>query len=190
MDQQHSFILALFLLLACIIMAVFLLVYQSSVRRNRAINNQQVGLAKPNQKRFFLFIILAAVLIILISVTVQKTPYYFYADKEPKKVVFVAARMFSYTMSSKSIEPGPAPAYEEIVLPAHRPVEFRVTSLDVTHGFAIYDGQHQLIAQTQAMPGYVNRLRWKFDKPGEYRILCLEFCGAAHAFMVGTFSVQ
>lgn len=193
MDPQHTLILALFLILACLIFAVFTYVYRSSVLANRAqkaSNNQQQGLQRPNRKRFFLFLILAVTLIILLSVTVQKVPYYYFADEEPDKVVFVAARMFTYTMSSQAIKAGEIPPYEEIILPADKPVEFRVTSLDVTHGFAIYDDQDQLIAQTQAMPGYVNRLRWKFEKPGEYRILCLEFCGLAHAFMVGTFTVQ
>ncbi len=37
-------------------------------------------------------------------------------------------------------------------------VEFRVTSLDVNHGMAIFDPDGKLVGQTQAMPGYVNRL--------------------------------
>ena len=190
MDQQHSLVLALFLILACLVIAVFIYVYRSSVTIREAGENQQQGLARPNQKRFFLFTILAAVLIILLSVTVQKVPYYYFAEEEPEKVVFVGALMFTYTMSSQATQPGEIPEYEEIILPVDKTVEFRVTSLDVTHGFAIYDEQNQLIAQTQAMPGYVNRLRWKFDKPGDYRVLCLEFCGLGHAFMAGTFSVQ
>lgn len=66
---------------------------------------------------------------------------------------------------------------------AGKPVEFRVTSIDVNHGFGIYDEAGKLVAQTQAMPGYVNRLTYTFKTPGAYRVLCLEYCGLAHHTM-------
>ncbi len=59
-------------------------------------------------------------------------------------------------------------------------VEFRVTSEDVNHGFAIYAPDGRIVIQTQAMPGYTNKLLYTFSKPGTYRILCLEYCGVAH----------
>ena len=58
--------------------------------------------------------------------------------------------------------------------------EFHVTSKDVNQGFALYDPDQRIVAQTQAMPGYVNRLRYTFARPGTYRVLCLEYCGLAH----------
>jgi cytochrome c oxidase subunit 2 len=45
------------------------------------------------------------------------------------------------------------------------------------------------VTQTQAMPGYVNKLYHTFTKPGKYQILCMEYCGAAHHFMVTEFEV-
>lgn len=65
-----------------------------------------------------------------------------------------------------------------------QPVEFRVTSDDVNHGFGIYDTDMHIVAQTQAMPGYTNTLRYTFSKEGTYRILCLEYCGTAHHNMM------
>lgn len=65
-----------------------------------------------------------------------------------------------------------------------RPVEFRVTSADINHGFAIYDTDMHLVAQTQAMPGYTNKLNYTFTKKGTYKILCLEYCGIAHHNMI------
>jgi len=59
-------------------------------------------------------------------------------------------------------------------------VEFKVTSKDVNHGFALYDPGMRIVAQTQAMPGYINILRHTFSQPGTYHVLCLEFCGLAH----------
>ena len=72
---------------------------------------------------------------------------------------------------------------------AGEPVEFRVTSVDVNHGFGLYDENSELVAQTQAMPGYVNRLTYVFQTPGTYRILCLEYCGVAHHDMTGEIKV-
>lgn len=72
---------------------------------------------------------------------------------------------------------------------AGHPVEFHVTSKDVNHGFAIYDPELRIVAQTQAMPGYDNVLRYTFTEPGTYQILCLEYCGLAHHEMKATFKV-
>jgi cytochrome c oxidase subunit II len=65
-----------------------------------------------------------------------------------------------------------------------QPVEFHVSSADINHGFAIYDPDRHLVAQTQAMPGYTNQLSYTFSKKGTYKILCLEYCGAGHHNMM------
>jgi cytochrome c oxidase subunit 2 len=69
------------------------------------------------------------------------------------------------------------------------PVEFRVTANDVNHGFGIYDPNNRLVAQTQAMPGFTNRLVHTFTEPGKYRVLCLEYCGLVHHNMITEFEV-
>ncbi|MEO6352963.1 MAG: hypothetical protein ABIO19_02680 [Burkholderiaceae bacterium] len=70
-----------------------------------------------------------------------------------------------------------------------QPVEFHVTSADVNHGFAIYDTDMHIVAQTQAMPDYTNILRHTFTKTGTYKILCLEYCGIAHHNMITEINV-
>ncbi len=70
-----------------------------------------------------------------------------------------------------------------------QPVEFRVTSADVNHGFGIYDTDMHIVAQTQAMPGYTNTLRYTFTKTGTYKILCLEYCSLAHHSMITEINV-
>ena len=74
-------------------------------------------------------------------------------------------------------------------LNARSAVEFRVTSADVNHGFAIYAPNGRIVAQTQAMPGYTNRLLHTFDEPGTYTVQCLEYCGVGHGPMHATFEV-
>ena len=69
------------------------------------------------------------------------------------------------------------------------PVQFHVSSADVNHGFALYNPSNKIIAQTQAMPGYVNKLNVTFSEPGTHRIMCLEYCGLAHHAMITEFEV-
>ena len=68
-------------------------------------------------------------------------------------------------------------------------MQFNVTSLDVNHGFAIYDPNDRIVTQAQAMPGFTNRLLYTFKEPGKYRVMCLEYCGLAHHAMVAEFEV-
>lgn len=68
-------------------------------------------------------------------------------------------------------------------------VEFHVTSNDVNHGFGIYDEDMRIVAQTMAMPGYTNKLRYTFTKPGTYKVLCLEYCGLIHHNMIAELKV-
>jgi cytochrome c oxidase subunit II len=64
-------------------------------------------------------------------------------EAENLKVVDVKGIQFGWEMSETEFIVG-------------EPIEFRVTSKDVTHGFGLYDENMQLIAQTQAMPEYTN----------------------------------
>jgi len=69
-------------------------------------------------------------------------------------------------------------------------VDFHVTSKDVNHGFALYNPDMRIVAQTQAMPGYTNVLRYTFNDPGVYRVLCLEYCGVGHHEMTAEIKVS
>lgn len=77
----------------------------------------------------------------------------------------------------------------EISLPVNKRIAFLVTSGDVTHNFGIYSKTGELLTQVQAVPGYTNELQYVFTQKGNYKILCLEYCGLAHAFMTATIHV-
>jgi len=62
-------------------------------------------------------------------------------------------------------------------------INFAVTGGDVNHGFGLYDPHGMLIAQVQAMPGYINHLVVTFTMPGTYIVRCLEYCGMGHHLM-------
>jgi len=74
-------------------------------------------------------------------------------------------------------------------VPAGTRVRFDVTSVDVNHGFGLYDPHGHLIGSVQAMPGYHNDLDLTLTEPGVYRIRCLEYCGLNHSTMDASFTV-
>jgi cytochrome c oxidase subunit II len=69
----------------------------------------------------------------------------------------------------------------QIELPAGSEADVYVTSLDVIHGLYIEGTNVNLMA----VPGVVTGTRVRFDAPGPHRILCHEYCGAAHHYMAG-----
>jgi cytochrome c oxidase subunit 2 len=77
-------------------------------------------------------------------------------------------------------------APNEVRVPAGRPIRFRLTSADVTHGFMIAGTN----ANTMIMPGYISQFTTVFDKPGDYLIVCHEFCGNGHHVMSGRLIVE
>ncbi|WFP65706.1 MULTISPECIES: cytochrome c oxidase subunit II [unclassified Mesorhizobium] len=72
----------------------------------------------------------------------------------------------------------------EIHIPAGEPVRLLLTSTDVIHSFWV----PSLSGKLDLIPGRMNVLDIKADKPGVYRGQCAEFCGAQHANM-GTFII-
>ncbi|MDY0407849.1 cytochrome c oxidase subunit II [Virgibacillus soli] len=74
----------------------------------------------------------------------------------------------------------------EIEVPAGSTVHFIMTSKDVVHGFQVAGTN----LNTMVMPGYIQKATQKFDKPGEYLVLCNEYCGAGHQFMSTTITVK
>ncbi len=56
-------------------------------------------------------------------------------------------------------------------------VRFNVTSKDLTYGFGIFREDNSMMFQMQVIPGYVNDILWRFDRPGVYTIRSTEYSG-------------
>lgn len=67
----------------------------------------------------------------------------------------------------------------EIHVPAGKSVTFRMATQDVLHGIHI----PMTNMGTMIVPGYVSTVTTVFPKPGEYPMLCNEFCGMGHDHM-------
>lgn len=62
-------------------------------------------------------------------------------------------------------------------------VEFVATSKDVTYGLGAFRPDGTMAFQMQVLPGYENRLVWKFDVPGAYAVRSTEYSGPRHSEM-------
>ena len=74
---------------------------------------------------------------------------------------------------------------EHIAVPAETKVTFRWVSMDVLHGVHI----PMTNMSTMIVPGYVAEITTAFPKPGEYPVLCNEYCGLGHNHMWSNISV-
>ena len=177
---------ALFIASAVLIVAVFVSVALGKGER------RAVDYAAVNRLRLVFFVALAFILLGFFALTAAHLPYPDEAST-PDRVVHAVGKQYAWSLTEG---PGPTLAGWDrefspvVTVPANSLVEFRVTTLDANHGFSLYAPDGHLVAQTQAMPGYVNRLRVTFPEPGTYTVLCLEFCGMAHHRMRGVVEVK
>jgi len=75
---------------------------------------------------------------------------------------------------------------DTIQVPAGSKVHFQVTSPDVVHGLLIAGTNVNMMI----VPGHITQFTYTFKKPGDYLIVCNEYCGAGHQFMMGRIRVQ
>jgi cytochrome c oxidase subunit II len=177
---------AVFLVSTAIILTVFATVARSTN------TPRSVDYARASRLRLLFVVSLGAILLTFLALTLPRLPYSVDASTA-EHIVQAVGKQYTWSLTE-----GSAPTLENwdtafspsVTVPLGAVIEFRVTTLDVNHGFSLYAPDGHLMAQTQAMPGYVNRLRVVFDKPGTYTVLCLEFCGMAHHRMRGLVEVR
>lgn len=183
----QSTILWLFLALTGIIVLVFAAVGMST-RSPGAVD-----VPRAYALRRMLFVVGATTIVALLAATLPLAPYA-RAETRADRIVYVASRQYDFIFSDEPItnmtELAQVPRIGRLEIPAGTLVEFRVTSLDVNHGFGLYGRERQIVAQTQAMPGYFNRLFVRLVEPAEYTVFCLEYCAAGHHVMRTSVVVQ
>jgi cytochrome c oxidase subunit 2 len=68
---------------------------------------------------------------------------------------------------------------KKITVPAETRLTFRWVSIDVLHGVHI----PMTNMSTMIVPGFVAEIETSFPKPGDYPVLCNEYCGLGHDHM-------
>jgi cytochrome c oxidase subunit 2 len=74
----------------------------------------------------------------------------------------------------------------EIRVPAGSTITFLATSRDVAHGLFIPKAN----VNVMLLPGQLSRVTARFTEPGEYTMMCHEYCGVAHHTMAGVIIVE
>ena len=167
-DLAWYITLALVLALAL----VFLLV---AVRSREPADAVKVQKASYGYRRG-LFIGLVLLGVVVAFASLRNLPYTSASAAVPDQVINATGHQWYWDLDRETVVAG-------------QPVEFRITSADVNHGFALYAPDGHIVIQTQAMPEYTNKVLYRFDVPGTYTVQCLEYCGIGHAPMKTTFVV-
>ena len=165
--QSQKLYLTIFLLIGLLIVLTF-----RYISRSTKNPNPEWVVKKAYKFRGILFYVQMIVLFVLLFFTFSMLPYS-KSNETPNLVIPVDAMMFSFDIKYPGTDS--AGTGQKPYIPVNQLIEFRVSSKDVNHDFAIYSPKGDIIAQVQAMPGYVNVLRVKFTEPGVYSALCLEY---------------
>jgi cytochrome c oxidase subunit 2 len=157
--------------IVCAFGIIVLLVVAASTRGPRTLDLERIQHAERSW-----FVVAVVILIAILVATIAFTPYGRSAGKDAQ-VVNIQAFQFAWVIPS-------------VPLKAGRQVEFRLTSKDVNHSFAVYTAGGKLLFQVQVMPGKTQTYVYTFHKPGTYQVVCLEYCGVGHADMKSEFTVM
>lgn len=177
---MQTLALIIFLIWSAITIAIFVFV----ARSGSSPGELPLKAYKRNRVIFLLGLLTAAVLLLYVTL-----PIYPYPDEGvvPDRVIYASAKQFAFKLSDQPISREDAMNDEVFLtikpIQAGELIEFRISAADVTHGFCIFNPQGAVQTQTQAMPGYVNRLRYRFPHEGIFPVLCFEFCGIGHFTM-------
>jgi cytochrome c oxidase subunit II len=164
-------IIAISYLVATALATLFVVVIAGAARGERKIEVRRLS------EREKTWLIAASLLLTaLLLATIFFTPYGRSAGPDAQ-IVNVKAVQFAWVMPETTIHAG-------------RQVEFRLTSGDVNHNFAVYTMSWKLLFQVQVVPGRTQAYVYTFERPGMYRVACLEFCGLGHHLMQARFAVR
>ena len=148
-------------------------VWSSTVGRRRQVDTRRLA---EHERTWFG--IVTVLLVTLLFATIFFTPYGRGRESnDPRlQVLSIKAVQFAFLVPPTAVHVG-------------RPVQFRLTSTDVNHGFAVFDPHHTFLFQVQVIPGRTQLYRYTFKKPGIYSIECFEYCGIGHDHMAGQIRV-
>lgn len=74
----------------------------------------------------------------------------------------------------------------ELTFPTGATVDFEMSAPDIIHGFKVVGTNVNIML----LPGEVSKVSHTFDEPGEYLVVCHEYCGLGHQAMFGKIIVE
>ena len=91
--------------------------------------------------------------------------------------IYVVAKQWMW----KAQHPEGQSEIDELHVPVGRPVKLTMISQDVIHSFSVPDFR----VKADVLPGRYTTTWFEPTRPGEYRLYCNQYCGTAHARMIG-----
>jgi len=110
--------------------------------------------------------------VITLSPLVPWQKWQLWSKPVPDKIVSVEFEDYEIRLPSGGVQ-----------IEADEFVEFVATSKDVTYGFGVFRQDGTMVFQMQVLPGYDNKITWKFDKAGSYDVRSTEYSGPKHSGM-------
>ena len=95
--------------------------------------------------------------------------------------ISVAGQMYSWVF----IYPNDKETDGELVVPLGKAIKLNIESWDVVHSF--YIPSYRI--KVDAVPGMQTYAWFMADREGEYDILCTEYCGTEHAYMLAKLKI-
>jgi len=168
---RTALVISIAYIAAMVVVTVLAVVIGVSTRSRGDVDSRRLA---EREKGWF--VIAVTLLTALLFATIFFTPYGRSAGSGAQ-VVEVKSLQFAWILPSKPVTAG-------------RQVEFRLTSQDVTHAFAVYTSSWKLLFQVQVIPGEEQRYVYTFTNPGTYHVACFEFCGIGHDRMQALLQVR
>ncbi len=148
-------------------------------------------------ERGWMLFSLAMILIFLVFIGYTLSGYAFYVPDAARRIDPTTVRTGGFPKPHvEEVAPGKYQAYVigqafawlpgEMHFKVGDEVTFFVTSPDVQHGFYI----HGTNINVQVIPGEVAKVKTTFKRPGEYLVICNEYCGIGHQNMIGKIVVE
>jgi cytochrome c oxidase subunit II len=166
-------IIAVSYAVVCLLAVVLLVVVALSTRGRRTLDRDAVERLGEREKTWFAIVVV--LLVTLLFATIFFTPYGRSAGADAQ-IEKIDSLQFAWLVPGKPLKAG-------------KPVEFRLTARDVSHGFGVYTSGGRFLFQVQVLPGETQTYVYTFKRPGTYKILCLEYCGLDHDRMQSRLTV-
>ena len=148
-------------------------------------------------ERGWMYFSLFMILVFLVFIGYTLSGFSFYVPDAARRIDPTTVRAGGFPQPHvEEVAPGKYQAYiigqaftwlpSEMHFKVGDEVTFFVTSPDVQHGFYI----HGTNINVQVIPGEVAKVKTTFKRPGEYLVICNEYCGIGHQNMIGRIVVE
>ncbi|MGB9729397.1 MAG: hypothetical protein ACP5GU_08975 [Thermoprotei archaeon] len=143
--------------------------------RQKSLDGGEHGGMGKEEKQWLVFLIIVFLVFNIVTLTLLPWQKWLlpWASAKPTKIFYITMNNYTFYLPSNPI-----------IIKVNEPVEFIVTSKDVTYGFGVFRSDGTMVFQMQVIPWYNNSIIWIFDEPGNYTIRSTEYSGPEHPYMV------